>query len=76
MFSIEWLASRSATEPVERTAYDGVLQRAAFVHAQSAFAAVKQKHPEVHGFRIIDEGGEEVERWFAGDDYRQRRPQS
>ena len=70
MFSIEWLANRNATETVERTAYSGVLQRAALVHAQSSFAEVKRKHPAVTGFRIVDAAGEEVERWFVGDNYR------
>ena len=73
MFSIEWFASRSETGPVERTACKGLLQRTAFVHAQSSFAEVKRKHPAVTGFRIVDEAGEEVERWFVGDNYRQPR---
>ena len=73
MYSIEWLTSRSKTEAVERTAYDGVLQRAAFVYAQSNFAEIKRKHPAVNGFRIVNGAGEEVERWFVGDNYRQPR---
>jgi hypothetical protein len=70
MFTIEWLASRQEAVPIERLTYGGILGQAAFIYAQSTFAEVKQRHPTVTDFRIVDEAGAEVRRWFVGDNYR------
>lgn len=50
MFSIEWLADRNDSEPVDRTTYNGFLQRAAFIHAYANFDEGKAAAPDRERF--------------------------
>lgn len=65
MHAIHWLTSRESDQPIEKMTSPVRLVTDAIAQARLAFVNVKQRHPSVIGFRILDNSGKEVHRWFA-----------
>jgi hypothetical protein len=65
MHAIHWLTSRESDQPIEKMTCPVKLVTDAIAQARLAFVNVQKRHPSVKGFRILDNSGKEVHRWFT-----------